>query len=218
MRKVRCVCVGISPLLMDRMSEEVLKSLDTGVRLQLQKDRPQEEKAKEKVYTDKDGKLALPAQMLIAALVTAGRNVKLGKKQVSTAQTTTLFDFLTVTSQHLYLTNGRDGKEPTWVPDSRRGVSNASASPVAVCVVRPRCDEWAFEVELTYDEKIAGRDSVLKLFANAGTSQGLGSFRPNKKGPYGMFRVIEWNDDAVASSDNTIKIVVDGKEEGKAAA
>jgi hypothetical protein len=76
-----------------------------------------------------------------------------------------------------------------------------------VCVVRPRCDEWAFEVELTYDEKIAGRDTVMKLFANAGTSQG----------PYGMFRVIEWNDDAVASSENSIKVVIDGKEESKAA-
>ena len=203
---------------MDRMSEEVLKSLDTGVRLQLQKDRPQEEKAKEKVYMNKEGKIALPAQMLIAALVSAGRNVKIGKKQVSTASTTTLFDFLTVTSQYLCLTNGRDEKEPQWVVDSRRGVSNASASPVAVCVVRPRCDEWSFEVEFTYDEKITGRDTILKLFANAGTSQGLGSFRPNKKGPYGMFRVLEWNDEAAASSDTSIKFVIDGAEESKAAA
>lgn len=102
MRSVRILCLGVQPLMMDRMSDEVLESLDTGVRLQLKKDRPVEEKAEEKIYRDKEGRIGLSPDMLLAALVNAGRNVKIGKKQISTATTTTLFDFFQLKSEFLF--------------------------------------------------------------------------------------------------------------------
>lgn len=212
MRRVRIVVVGKTPLMMDRMSDEVLNSLDNGVRLQLVKDRPSEEKAEEKIYVDQDGKIGLSPDMLLAALVNGGRNVKMGKKQISTASTTTLFDFLTVESEFLILTNCRDAELPQWVVDKRRGVSNQSKSPTAVCIIRPKFNEWGFEVTIVYDEKKAGRDTIMKLFAEAGCSQGVGSFRPNKKGRYGMFRVSEWHEETLKIVDTTILVTLDGNE------
>ncbi len=212
MRKVRIVMVGKTPLMMDQMSEDVLNSLDTGVRIQIVKERPVEDKAAEKIYRDQDGRIGLSPDMLLAALVNGGRNVKMGKKQISTATTTTLFDLLSLESPFLFLTNGRDQDEPEWAPDKRRGVSNQSKSPTAVCIVRPKFNEWAFEAVITYDEKKAGRDTIQKLFKEAGSSQGVGSFRPNKKGRYGMFTVREWHEETLKVADDKIIMTLDGKD------
>lgn len=63
-----------------------------------------------------------------------------------------------------------------------------------------------------YDEKKAGRDTVMKLFKEAGSSQGVGSFRPNKKGRYGMFQVIKWAETTLATTDTKVLVTVDGKD------
>ncbi len=218
MRRARIVLVGKTPLMMDRMSDEVLDSLDSGVRLQLVKDRPSEEKAEEKIYVDQEGRIGLSADMLLAALVNGGRNVKMGKKQISTATTTTLFDFLTLESEFLILNNCRDAELPQWIVDKRRGVSNQSKSPTAVCIIRPKFNEWGFEATIVYDDKVAGRDTIMKLFKEAGSSQGVGSFRPNKKGRYGMFKVIEWHEETMKVADTKILVTLDGKvDEGSSA-
>lgn len=193
MKTLKISCVGISPLLMDRMSQATLESLDNGVRQQVAKDRPIEEKAAEKIYRDPDGRIALPAEMLFAALVNAGRNVKIGKKGISTATTTSLPDFLSINEEHLPLTNipaNANGEEKNfWVPDMRKGMGYNGKTPTAVAIVRPKFPKWGFDVTVTFDEKKVGKDTVETLFANAGSTQGLGSFRPNKKGMFGRFAV-----------------------------
>lgn len=213
MRRVRIVCVGMSPLMMDAMSDAVLNSLDRGVKLQIVKDRPLEAKAQEKIYLDKEGRIGLPADMLLSALVGAGRNVKVGKSQISTATSTKLFDYFQMESPFLLLTNGRDGESAEWVPDRRRGVSNQSKSPTAVAIVRPIFDEWGFEAIITYDDGKNGRDTIQKLFTEAGSTQGIGSFRPNRKGRYGMFRVIEWHEVTLPDVERKILVTLDGNED-----
>lgn len=199
MRMVRVKCRGVSPFLMDRMTDETLDELRTGVRRNKPKDTPVRDVAKVKIYRENgdQGRIGIPQEMLFAALSNAGRNVKNGKKQVSTAKTTTLPDFMSIEELFIPLTNiDPDNEENSWVPDKRRG---RLADGTAVCVVRPKFTEWEFEVTVEYDEKKADESCVKALFNNAGSAQGLGSFRPNCKGPFGRFRVIEWNQ--VADSD-----------------
>lgn len=83
---------------MDPMTDATLESLRTGVRPQIQKDRPAVEVAREKICSENgDGSaIGLPSEMLFSCLVEAGRNVKNGKKQVSTAKTTTIPDFMSI--------------------------------------------------------------------------------------------------------------------------
>jgi hypothetical protein len=188
-------CVGLSPLLMDRMSEATLESLATGVRLQVSKDRPKAEVAAEKIYRDPNGRIALPAEMLFAALVGAGRNVKIGRKGISTAATTMLPDIMSIVESHLPLTNipaDVNGQEHAfWSADMRKGMGYNGKTPTAVAIIRPKFPSWEFEVTVKYDEKKAGEDTITALFTNAGSTQGLGSFRPNKKGMFGRFEVAE---------------------------
>jgi hypothetical protein len=51
---------------------------------------------------------------------------------------------------------------------------------------RPRFDRWGFETELTLNENVLTVDNLSIALINAGTSSGLGDFRP-PKGKYGTF-------------------------------
>lgn len=195
MKTLKIRCTGLSPLLMDQMSKATLESLATGVRLQVVKDRPAADVAAEKIYRDPSGRIALPAEMLFAALVGAGRNVKIGRKGISTATTTSLPDFMSIEESHLPLTNipeNVNGEEKTfWTADLRKGMGYNGKTPTAVAIIRPKFPEWEFEVTVKYDEAKAGEDTIKALFASAGSTQGLGSFRPNKKGMFGRFAIAE---------------------------
>lgn len=186
---------------MDKMSDETLEGLATGVRPPEIKDRPAEAKAADKIYRDDDGTIALPVEMLMGALVFAGQKVKNGKKQISTAKTTTLFELLTISNVSLPLTNGNVNEkgELPWVVDKRKGIGNQAKTPTAVCIIRPKFPHWEFDVEIEYDDKRINPAVVRQLFDTAGSSEGLGSFRPNKKGPFGRFKVTVWDEEKVAA-------------------
>ena len=196
MRTVRVTCRGVSPLLMDRMTDEVLGGLITGVRPELRKDRPLPEVAADKIYRDtNDGhRIGLPAEMLFASLVKAGQNVKRGKKQISTADSTTLPDFLSITDFFLPLVGIDPANESaSWKVDKRRGRLTSGKTVTTIGIVRPRFDAWQFDVNIQYDNAKVDDSTVKTLFTNAGSTQGLGAFRPNCKGPFGRFVVTGWN-------------------------
>lgn len=195
MRTVKIQCVGASPILMDPMTDDTLTSLITGVRPNKPKDRPLIEVCQEKLYREfgDTGRVGIPAECLFACLVAAGRNVKNGKKQVSTATSTTIPGLMSIKSFFMPFTNvveGEDGK--AWRVDKRRGQLDNGGKKVAVGIVRPRFDAWEFDVEVEFDDKIVNESVIRALFEDAGKNQGLGSFRPNKKGPFGTFKVTKF--------------------------
>ena len=57
-----------------------------------------------------------------------------------------------------------------------------------MAVIRPKFVNWEFSVTVDLGVKV-NTDFVKELFLNAGSTQGLGSFRPNKKGMFGRFTV-----------------------------
>lgn len=205
MRTVRVKCVFVAPLLVDRMSDETLEELRTGVRAKKQKDRPAKEVAAEKIYHEwfpgeeghEDlGPIGLPAGMLFASSVRAGQNVKNGKKQVSTAKASTLPDFMSV--EELFVPLMYEGKPVTeehWSVDKRRG---RLQDGTAICIVRPKfragCD---FEFTINYEESKVDDTTVKAIIANAGSAQGIGSFRPNCRGQFGRFRLKTVKQDGV---------------------
>lgn len=225
MRKVRIDCVGISPLLFDKMTDETLDGLITGVRPSKPKDRPNKDVAREKIYrkNGKEGPIGIPSEMLFACLVNAGRNVKMGKKQISTADSTSMPDFMSLTDFFMPLTNiSSDGNDDgSWEVDKRRGVLDNGGKKVAVGLVRPRFDKWEFSFEIEYDEAKVDESTIRALFNNAGSAQGLGAFRPNCRGPFGRFKVAKWEllkKDELASASQPVAQIGDGKDVKKNAA
>lgn len=194
MKKV-CVTRGpISPLMTDRMPEEVLDGIATGAHVTLPKDTPPEKIAQRALYSDGNGGFAIPIVNLFACLVEAGRRVKIGRYAISTAESTELYSLVSITAMTLPLLRvTMDGTVldgiPTWVIDKRRGVGK-KGDPIRI--IRPKFAEWGFVVEVEFDEKQINEGTVRQLFDRAGAAVGLCSFRPQRRGPFGRFRVVKW--------------------------
>lgn len=152
------------------------------------------EEAAPKVHQDEKGKPFIPAENLLSCLIGAGQSVRLdGKRQVSTAKSTTLPAFMTIEDTHLELFDPEDDLEletAKWEVDMRAG-RNPNGGEL-VCLCRPRFDRWAFKVRILVDEKEIAEDKIRELFDKAGKRNGLGDFRPSRKGMFGQFVVKCW--------------------------
>lgn len=176
------------------MTLTLLKGLyDSSQRVSLPKDWTFDQVAESKLYRDSEGRIAVPVDWIYPCLITAGREVSLAKKteKVSTAKTTKLFRFLNIEEEEqgsLPLSNGTPGVPPEWKTDARRG---RLKDGTAVCVIRPLIPEWSCEFTLRVRTDRITLDKVRQVVETAGEI-GLGDFRPDCKGPFGIFEIDEW--------------------------
>ncbi|HUQ30000.1 MAG TPA: hypothetical protein VM103_00550 [Candidatus Paceibacterota bacterium] len=190
MSRITVTCVGISHLLLNPMTPEILKTLPgSGVSAGAKKAKEEiqpDDLAASKVIRDDQGRIGLPVEYLYACLINAGRGVTFsGKKNISTAETSLMPSFLTIEDNFLPFTD----PEAKWVTDIRRVVNKTTKG--AMAAVRPRFPAWGFTVTVEVDTSVIGLDKIRQLFNVAGNVQGLGDFRPSKKGPFGRFRIAE---------------------------
>lgn len=184
MIRVLATLEGISPLLMNPMSDEVLEGIRTKTSAPKRTDWTPREEAATKLYLDDDGVIGIPSINLYASLVEAGRRVKVNAKQISTATSTILPSFLSIDEFFLPFKG-----DPQWVADKRRG---SNEKKQAVCIVRPRFNNWEFDATLEIDETEANEETVRKLVEVSGKMIGLCDFRPTCKGPFGRFKIAAW--------------------------
>jgi hypothetical protein len=52
---------------------------------------------------------------------------------------------------------------------------------------RPRFDNWSAKFVLEIDDELMTLETAHELLNKGGKSQGIGDFRPNKRGPFGRF-------------------------------
>jgi hypothetical protein len=57
---------------------------------------------------------------------------------------------------------------------------------------RPRLDNWQATFELEYDPTLLKESQLRRVVDDAGCRVGLLDFRPEKKGPFGRFAVVNW--------------------------
>lgn len=195
---VNVKCRGISPLLMNRMSESVLEGLRTRVKAAKTKSigqtRTPREEAESKVYTH--GKVpVLPGENFMSCLIAAGAFCRLdGKRQISTAKSTLLPGLMSLLTPVISLVLPDNSEAPaTWEPDVRQGRNPNGGEAVAIC--RPRFDTWAFDFKIDIDTNDIGENTIRELVDKAGRRIGLGDFRPQRKGIFGQFVVEKWDRD-----------------------
>jgi hypothetical protein len=58
---------------------------------------------------------------------------------------------------------------------------------------RPRIEVWQAEIPIEVDTTILGVEDIHQLLEDAGRRQGVGDFRPEKKGPFGRFQITKWD-------------------------
>jgi hypothetical protein len=59
---------------------------------------------------------------------------------------------------------------------------------------RPRFDQWGAKFDLLLNEDLLSPEMAHQLLNEAGLSIGIGDFRPEKRGPFGTFRVVGWKE------------------------
>lgn len=184
---------GKSPLLQNRMTAEQLDGLRIKDRSTIKAGRPREprEEARPKVYSTEDGRPIVPVENLFACLIAAGVYIKLdGKRQLSTKTSSLIPGMLAIETPFLEIIDPLSKKTATWEVDIRQGRNPNGGE--AVVIVRPRFDQWGFDLEVSYDRDQIDEPRVRTLFDLAGNRVGLGDFRPERRGIYGRFHVVRW--------------------------
>ncbi len=183
--KIEVNIKGISPLLMNRFTEENEVRVSNGVSSVHKgvKEEPREQ-ARRKAYMDDKGNLYIPGPNIYAAIISAGRFHKIGKTKVTTQKTSLvpagifmLDTVVPLNTKHFEV-------------DSRSVVIPSTGGRI-MCH-RPRLDEWQCTFHLEVDEEMFSEDFVRTLVDDAGRKIGIGDFRPERKGPFGRFKVIKW--------------------------
>jgi len=157
-----------------------------GNRVKVADRRPPREQAETCLYIgvkEHKGKIVLPAENLLACLVGGGRFVKVGRRQVSTSQSSILAGALTLDqTESLVVSEGWEVLSAH--PRNAAGSSSQSYMPLFT--------DWACSLQCSLDCSFIPLDAFRQVVDIAGRLIGLGPMRPERKRMYGRFLVTEW--------------------------
>jgi hypothetical protein len=180
---------GITGLLLNRFTDKAALAATSGSRGSSSgADRGTEhEIAESKLYCDETGLPCVPVQNLMRCLVDGGKFHKIGKKQVTTKEESMLFSCVDVRGVMLPIEHNAP-----WQVDIRPVVIPATKG--RILTYRPRFDDWRLTFEVDLDVNIVNAKLFRCIVDDAGSRIGLGDFRPARKGPYGRFSVVRWQE------------------------
>ncbi len=191
MTTIKVLIHGSTPLLMNRFTESAERAVSGSHKTAMtsgNKGTPREQ-AEPKCYKDKDGYLFIPAPNMFRCIIDAGKYIKAGKAKITTQKSSLVPSFLAL--EEIECPLSVDGvRTKDFEVDSRSVVIPATGG--RIMAHRPRLDVWTLGFTLTLDEKEADVSLVRTLVDHAGSKIGLGDFRPDRKGPFGKFKVTLW--------------------------
>ena len=186
--RAKFVIEGITPLMCNRFTDEQAQRATSGTRgSSANADRGTErEIAESKLYLNNKGQPSIPQANLMRCIVGGGSYHKIGKKQITTKESSLLYSCLCLESEVLIPI----AHKAPWSVDVRPIVVPSTKGRILCC--RPRFDDWKLTCELELDADIMGIKLMRQVLDDAGSREGLGDFRPARKGPFGRFKVVLW--------------------------
>ena len=186
--KIKVTIQGTTALLMHRFTDENEARVASGINPVQggQRGTPREQ-AESKLYSDKEGNLYIPGHNIFSCLVSAGKFHKVGRNKVTTQKSSLVPAGISVEELVISLNT----KE--FEVDSRSVVIPATGGRV-MCH-RPRLDDWQLTFTLDVDTTMFDPKFVRTLMDDAGKKCGLGDYRPERKGFFGKFVVIGWEEE-----------------------
>jgi hypothetical protein len=176
--------IGDSPLLMHNPRSMVRNSAGTTKRKVIPSP---EEEAEIGTYRDEDGFLVFPAIGFRGAFYKAMSGYKVGKKSLRS-----VLGHTRVKDEWVYLVDPESKKRlKDYAIDTRRAVVQRQG----IMRSRPRIEQWGTELEFLMNEEIATmpEDQLLlqatAILNEAGQTVGVGDFRLDRGGWFGMFHV-----------------------------
>lgn len=172
-KKVQCTIKGISPLLMHAYPMVPIEAIDK---------KSPEEQAEYSAYRDPDnGDLFVPGLAIQRSLVASATYSK-GKGRGSLQKP--------VAACVIVNPERCDLGVKEYIIDSRPVV--IAATKGRIVRHRPRLNEWNVKFEIEYDDTLLTETQLRRVVDDAGSRVGLLDFRPERKGPFGRFMVVDW--------------------------
>lgn len=178
---------GTTSLLMNRFHENNEADVTAGFRPAFQGDpgTPREQ-AYAKAYMDHSGTLYIPGPNIFAAIIEAGKFHKVGKRQLTTRDTSLIPAGCMI--EEMVCSLNTDQFEIDC-----RSVVNPATGGRRMCY-RPRIDNWKLSFTLDIDKTVFDPKLIRAVLDDAGKKIGLGDYRPARKGPFGRFVVTRWEE------------------------
>ena|ERR1700719_1030502 len=184
--QVEVAIVGTSSMLQNNFSDDF--GVEKSTRTIIQDRGTPREQAEKVVYRNGSG-FYFPSTWVIGALREAGSNHKMRGSRKSAK-------FLVPAAVRIIEIDVpiRNGDGSSLIKDfevDSRPVTIPSTKG-RIMKHRPRFDNWSAQFNLVIEPDVLPEDFVHQLLNEAGKSQGIGAFRPNKSGAFGCFRVTSW--------------------------
>ncbi|MFC1531145.1 hypothetical protein ACFL5T_02760 [Gemmatimonadota bacterium] len=128
------------------------------------------------LYVNGDGEPIIPDRMLEAVIIEGAKKSKNGPQAKAGV----------FVMKHAVLDyDGPHDAEGLWEKPEFRLTAGVRVQRARVMRTRPKFDEWAADVEITYNDDVANDTDIVEWLEKAGEVVGLGDWRPR----YGRFTV-----------------------------
>lgn len=147
------------------------------------------EVAQKAAYIAKDGSFYFNAFSIPGAMGNAGASHKMKGSRKSLRFVVP--GAVRMTSDAVTILNGA-GPAKDFEVDSRP--VSIPATKGRIMRHRPRFDEWGAVFTMLVNDDLLSVEMAHRLLTEAGVSVGIGDFRPEKRGPFGCFRVVRFEE------------------------
>lgn len=187
MKTIEVEIRGTSPLLIHRFSENSEQAKSTR-RIKVSDKDPREE-AQKVAYIAADGTFFFSAFSIPGAMGNAGASHKMRGSRRSLRYVVP--SAVRTTSEAITILKGEKPAEDFEV-DARPVTIPATKG--RIMRYRPRFDSWGAKFTLLLDDNSLSIEDAHQLLTEAGQFIGIGDFRPEKRGPFGCFRVVRFEE------------------------
>jgi hypothetical protein len=175
-QEVKFQIVGDSALICHRKSDSVTKQIRDKQQQKAVAGRAAKDPEKdyqESMYRTRDGRCAFPASGLKKAAVDACTFIKTAKKTEARGAFHVIGDMLPITGE----------------PRMREDMVMLRGGGSADLRYRAEFPQWRINISIRFNANVISAEQVINLFNVAGFGVGIGDWRPQKSGSFGMFHV-----------------------------
>lgn len=192
MKTIYVELTGNTPLMHHRMTEDALFGL-LGTKTKQLKDKPvhtPREIAEKHAYKNSKGQFYIPAEYVCGAIANVASDYKQSNSTKRTLKKVARSVFRPTVGE-IPLLDLKDEPITAFEVDVRKG-TNHQRGAIAIC--RPRFDVWKVSFEATISDDLVSPQTMQAILEDAGRRSGMGSFRVEKGGIFGQFRVTKFQE------------------------
>jgi hypothetical protein len=184
MKEYRIKVEGITPYMQHRMDDISLaewEKLRKNIIERPEVSQTDARRAEYHCYRNTDGQCYIPSEHFRQSIINAGSFIKSKVGVRSKSMTTIVAALFIITPEEILISN--------YDSIDKRSAVNRNVK-ARVITVRPKWKCWKCEFTLECDEDTITMQTIEQLFSYAGKYIGIGSYRPEKRGLFGRFKVV----------------------------